>query len=82
MEFAREGSYTVSIIVNDVEVGSFSVEVRPPPPSYLDRFPLTSAIFLVGGAVIGGLLYRAMGREELVSEIRPAPLDIRASATE
>jgi hypothetical protein len=74
LEFPEEGTYDISIIVQDVEAGSFSVDVVPPPPSFADRVPLTAVFFVIAGAVIGILLFRMMGRDELVDEIRPAPL--------
>jgi hypothetical protein len=78
LEFAKEGTYRVSIMVEGIEAGLFTVDVVPPPPSYLDRVPLTSVFFIVAGIVVGLVLYRMMGREELVNEIRPAPLGAMA----
>jgi hypothetical protein len=74
LEFPEEGTYDVIIIVQDVEAGSFSVDVVPPPPSFADRVPLTSVFFVIAGVVLGTLLFRMMGRDELVDEVRPAPL--------
>jgi hypothetical protein len=78
LEFAKEGTYRVSIMVEGIEAGMFTVDVMPPPPSYLDRVPLTSVFFIVAGIVVGLVLYRMMGREDLVNEIRPAPLGAMA----
>lgn len=74
LEFANEGTYVVTILVEGVEAGEFTVDVVPPPPSFADRVPVTAAFFAVVGAITGFMLYRAMGRDDLVEEIRPAPL--------
>jgi hypothetical protein len=76
LEFARDGPYRVTIVIDDVEVSSFIVDVAAPPPSFIDRVPTTSIFFLMAGVVTGGLLYRAMGRDDLVEELRPAPLEL------
>jgi hypothetical protein len=74
VEFPKEGTYDVTIIVEDVEAGAFSVDVVPPPPSFADRVPMTAIFFVVASIVMGLVLFRMMGRDELVDEIRPAPL--------
>jgi hypothetical protein len=82
MEFPKDGSYSVAIVVNDIDVGTFIVDVIAPPPSFLDRVPTTSLFFMAAGIATGGLLYRAMGRDEMVEELRPAPLDLAPSPTD
>jgi hypothetical protein len=72
--FPAVGTYDVIIMVEDVEAGAFTVDVVPPPPSYIDRVPLTAVFFIAAGIVVGLVLFRMMGRDELVDEIRPAPL--------
>ncbi len=74
LEFPRQGAYDVMIMVEGVEAGAFTVDVVPPPPSFADRVPMTSVFFIAAGIVVGVVLFRMMGREELVDEIRPAPL--------
>ena len=74
LEFPKEGTYYVTILVEGVEAGAFTVDVVPPPPSFADRVPLTAIFFIAAGIVVGLVLFRMMGREELVDEIRPAPL--------
>lgn len=76
LEFASAGTYQVTIIVEGVEAGEFTVDVVPPPPSFADRVPMTAVFFVIIGAVAGTMLYRSMGRDELVEEIRPAPLGL------
>ncbi|UCC93842.1 MAG: hypothetical protein JSW25_04020, partial [Thermoplasmata archaeon] len=76
LEFPEEGTYQVTIMVEGVEAGLFTVDVVPPPPSFLERVPLTAVFFAIAGIVVGLVLYRMMGREEMVDEIRPAPLGI------
>ncbi len=78
LEFHKEGTYDVTILVQEVEAGAFSVDVVPPPPSFVGRVPLTAAFFIIAGAVMGVILFRMMGREELVDEVRPAPLIAQA----
>jgi hypothetical protein len=72
--FPAVGDYDVTILVQGIEAGAFTVEVVPPPPSYVDRVPMTAIFFIAAGIVLGLVLFRMMGREELVDEIRPAPL--------
>lgn len=72
--FAKEGTYQVTIIVEGVEAGSFTIDVVPPPPSFVGRVPTTAIFFVIAGLAVGLVLRRMMGREELVHEIRPAPL--------
>ena len=74
LEFPREGAYSLSIFVNDVEAGMFVVDSVPPPPSFLDRFFATSVFFIVLGAGCGVWLYRKMGTDEEVAELRVVPL--------
>jgi hypothetical protein len=74
LEFSEDASYDIKIIVNDVEAGAFVVDVVPPPPSFMDRFPATIVFFIVMGVVCGFFLYRMMGRDEMVEELRPIPL--------
>ena len=74
LEFPSEGTYDVTILVEDVEAGSFTVDVVPPPPSFADRVPITAVFFVAAGIMVGVVLFRMMGRDELVDEIRPAPL--------
>ena len=74
LEFPKEGTYYVTILVEGVEAGAFTVDVVPPPPSFADRVPLTAIFFIAAGIVVGLVLFRMMGREELVDEIRPAPV--------
>jgi hypothetical protein len=76
LEFPQAGNYQVTIVVEGVEAGAFTVDVVPPPPSYIDRVPLTAVFFAIAGVAVGLLLYRAMGRDEMVDEIRPAPLGL------
>lgn len=75
LEFPHGGTYRLSIIIDERVIGSFLVDVQAPPPSFLDRVPFTSMVFLALGVVSGGMMYRSMGRDELVSELRPAPLE-------
>ncbi len=72
--FPREGPYQVTILVEGVEAGTFTVDVVPPPPSFVDRVLLTAVFFAIAGAAMGIVLFRMMGRDELVDEVRPAPL--------
>jgi hypothetical protein len=74
LEFPEEGTYDVTIVVRDVEAGVFSVDVVPPPPSFADRVPVTATFFMIAGALVGIVLFRMMGRDDLVDEVRPAPL--------
>jgi hypothetical protein len=74
LEFSQEASYDIRIIINDVEAGAFVVDVVPPPPSFMDRFPATTVFFIVVGVICGIFLYRMMGRDEMVEELRPIPL--------
>jgi len=74
LEFTEDGSYDIRIIVNDVEAGAFVVDVVPPPPSFMDRFPATIVFFSVVGVICGILLFRMMGRDEVVEELRPVSL--------
>ena len=76
LEFFRDGPHTVAVVVNDVEVGTFSIDIASPPASFLDRVPTTSLVFLMAAVVTGGAFYRSMGRDELVEELRPAPLGL------
>ena len=72
--FDKEGTYDIRIVVNNVEAGSFFVDTIPPPPSFMDRFPVTTIFFVVLGVASGFLLFRMMGREDEVDELRPVPL--------
>ena len=79
--FDKDGTYDIRIIINNVEAGSFWVDTIPPPPSFMDRFPVTTIFFVVVGVVSGFLLFRMMGREDEVDELRPVPL-VRPSPEE
>jgi hypothetical protein len=75
LEFDRDGTYEITIIVENKKVGSFIVDVDAPPPSFVDRVPWAAVVFLAAGVVSGTLLYRMMGRDERIEELRPAPLE-------
>ena len=72
--FDKDGTYDIRIMVNNVDAGSFLVDTIPPPPSFMDRFPVTTVFFVVLGVMSGFLLFRMMGREDEVDELRPVPL--------